>query len=52
MIARGRVSKPGRILTVCGGDVFAVIGNGEKLVATMLATMMTMHGRPEAPDDP
>ncbi len=42
MIGRGRVTKPGRTLTVCAGDVFAVSGAEEKLVATMLATMMAV----------
>src|SRR5437016_12167728 len=42
MLARGRVIRPGRTVTVCGGDVLAVIGGKEKLVATMLATMATV----------
>lgn len=42
MIARGRVMKPGRTLTVCAGDVFAVADGEEKIVATMLATMMAI----------
>ncbi|HEY7678680.1 MAG TPA: PaaI family thioesterase [Candidatus Methylomirabilis sp.] len=44
-IGRGRVTKPGRTLTVCAGDVFAAADGGEKLVATMLATMMGLPGR-------
>jgi uncharacterized protein (TIGR00369 family) len=40
LIARGRVTRSGRMLTVCAGDVFAVRGMEEKPVATMLATMM------------
>ncbi len=40
LIARVRVLKPGRTLTVCQGDVCAVNGRREKLVATMLATMI------------
>ncbi len=47
MIGRGRVTKPGRTLTVCAGDVFAISDGKEKLVATMLATMM---GLPERAD--
>jgi len=47
MIARGRVTKPGRTITVCAGDVFAVADGNEKLVATMLATMMTPRERPD-----
>ena len=39
-IARGRVLKPGRTLMVCQGEVYAVKGGQEKLVATMLATMI------------
>jgi acyl-coenzyme A thioesterase PaaI-like protein len=42
MIARGRVTKPGRTLTVCAGDVMALDNGKEKLIATMLATMMTI----------
>ena len=45
MIARGHITKPGRTVTVCAGDVFAVSDGKEKLVATMLATIMTLHGR-------
>lgn len=40
-IAHGEVIKPGRTLTVCRGDVFAVRDGEEKLVMTMLATMIT-----------
>lgn len=41
-VATGRVSKPGRTLTVCHGDVVAVAGGDEKRIATILATMMTL----------
>jgi uncharacterized protein (TIGR00369 family) len=40
MIARGRVIRPGRTVTACAGDVFAVAGGQETLVVTLLATMM------------
>jgi len=40
LIARGRVLKPGRTLTVCFGEVHAVKDGKEKLVATMMATMI------------
>ncbi len=40
LIARGRVIKPGRTLTVCQSDVFADNGSEEKLVATALLTMI------------
>jgi uncharacterized protein (TIGR00369 family) len=45
VVARARVLKPGRTLTVVRGDVFAVRRGAEKLVATMLATMMAVRGR-------
>lgn len=45
MIARGRVIRSGRNLTVCLGEVVAVSDGQEKAVATMLATMMTMKER-------
>jgi len=44
-VARGRVVKPGRTLTVAAGDVFAVEGGVERHVATMLATMAVVEGR-------
>ena len=50
MIARGRVTKPGRTINVCAGDVFAEQNGREKLVATMLATVMTIHNRPGVTD--
>lgn len=51
MIARGRVTKPGRTITVCSGDVYAAQADGsEKLVATMLATAMTIRERPGVSD--
>jgi uncharacterized protein (TIGR00369 family) len=40
LVARGRVLKPGRTLTVCFGEVHAVKEGKEKLVATMLTTMI------------
>ncbi|MGB7923770.1 MAG: PaaI family thioesterase [Pyrinomonadaceae bacterium] len=43
MIARGRVVRAGRNLIVCMGDVFAVNDGQEKMVSTMLATMMTIR---------
>lgn len=39
-VARARVVRSGRNIAVCAGDVFALRGGEEKLVATMLATMM------------
>lgn len=40
LIARGRVIKPGRTLTVCFGEVHAKKDGKEKLVAMMQATMI------------
>ena len=50
MIARGRVTKPGRTITVSAGDVFAVRNGSEKLIATMTTTIMTIHNRPGVTD--
>ena len=50
IVARGRVLKAGRTLTTCTGDVFAVTGGEERHVLTMLATMMTVQGRPGLAD--
>jgi uncharacterized protein (TIGR00369 family) len=40
IVARARVVRAGRTLTVCAGDAFARTGDGETHVATMLATMI------------
>lgn len=45
MIARARVTKPGRTVTVCTCDVFAVKNGKERIVATMLGTIMTVRER-------
>jgi len=44
MLARGRVLRPGRTLTVCSGEVVAITEDGgeEKTVVAMLATMMRL----------
>jgi uncharacterized protein (TIGR00369 family) len=39
-VARGRVLRSGRTLTVCAGDLFALRDGRETQVATMLATMI------------
>lgn len=41
--ARARVLRAGRNITVCAGDFYARRGDAEKLVATMLGTMMTVR---------
>lgn len=45
-IARGRVVRSGRTLSTCAADVVAVENDKERLVATMLATVMTVLDRP------
>jgi uncharacterized protein (TIGR00369 family) len=40
LVARGRVLRSGRTITVCEGDVFAVGAEGETYCASMMATMM------------
>jgi uncharacterized protein (TIGR00369 family) len=46
-VARGKVVKPGRTITVCAGEVFALGSEDPKSVSTMTATMMTLQGRPD-----
>lgn len=43
LVARGRVLRAGRTLTVCRGEAFAVAGGEDHLIATMLATMMSLR---------
>ena len=50
LLARGRVLRPGRTLTVCTGEVLARTAAAESLVATLLGTMMTVRGRPGIED--
>jgi uncharacterized protein (TIGR00369 family) len=42
LLARGWVVKPGRTLTVCAGEAHALSDGTETMVATMLATMMSL----------
>jgi uncharacterized protein (TIGR00369 family) len=48
-VARARVIRPGRTLTVVQADVFAVAGGDERLTATMLATIITLRDRSDQP---
>src|SRR5712692_7140459 len=48
VVARGRVIRPGRTVSVCAGDVVTVDRGQEKLVATLLATMMRVSEEPGA----
>jgi uncharacterized protein (TIGR00369 family) len=45
IIARGRVVKAGRTLTVAQSEVFARSGGEESLVALLTATLMTVQAR-------
>ena len=45
MVARARVITPGRTVTVCTCDVFAVRNGTERIVATMLGTIMAVRDR-------
>lgn len=45
LIARGRVLKAGRTLVVAQVEAGVVKGGRETLCATLLQTLMTMHGR-------
>lgn len=47
--ALGRVVKPGRTLTVCDVEVFAIKDGEAKLCAKLLQTLMALHGTPDAP---
>jgi acyl-coenzyme A thioesterase PaaI-like protein len=42
LVARAQVKRAGKTLTVCTSDAFAINGSGEKVVATMLATIMSV----------
>jgi uncharacterized protein (TIGR00369 family) len=53
MIARGRVVKPGRTLTVVQADVFARSGGREEQVVASLQTLMCLYGKSDnAPGAP
>lgn len=45
VLARGRVIRAGKTITVCWGEVVAYDGDAERTVATMVATMMTVRDR-------
>jgi uncharacterized protein (TIGR00369 family) len=44
-LARGRVVRAGRTLTVCRGEAVAFDGDEERHTATMIATMMALGSR-------
>ena len=43
LLARGRVLRSGRTLTVCRGEAVVVNEAAETIVATLLTTMMAVH---------
>jgi len=47
LIARGRVVRAGRTITVCQAEASMLADGAETSVATMLATIMTVRDRPE-----
>lgn len=49
-IARAQVVRPGRTLTVCQVDVFAVTDGAETLCAVMQQTLIRMEGRADRAD--
>ena len=49
LIARGRVIKPGRTLTICNVDVFVLRDGREHHCAVLLQTLMAMAGRNDGP---
>jgi len=49
LVAEGFVVKSGRTLTITRGEVHAIERGRRTLVALMQQTLMTMHGRADAP---
>ena len=47
LVARGKVVKPGRTLTICQSDVVAIVDGRESHDATALLTMMQIEGLEE-----
>ena len=48
LVARARVLRSGRTITVCRADVAAITDAADKLVATMLGTMMSIPSEKSA----
>jgi uncharacterized protein (TIGR00369 family) len=49
LVAKGRVIKPGRTLTICHVDVFVLRDGREHRCAVLLQTLMSMAGRTDGP---
>lgn len=52
LIARARVVKSGKTLTICTADMFVRKGGAERHCATMLSTIMCMAGKSDRPVQP
>jgi len=48
-VARGRVLKPGRTLTIAETEVHALKDGREKLCAKLIGTLVVLSGRPDLP---
>ena len=46
LIARGRVVRAGRTLSVCQAEIVALAGGTERVVALLVSTVMTVRDRP------
>jgi uncharacterized protein (TIGR00369 family) len=51
-VARANVKRAGKTLTVCTADAFAITAGNEKIVATMLATIMSLYATTSRPVRP
>jgi uncharacterized protein (TIGR00369 family) len=49
LVARGRVIRPGRTLTICRGDVYAVKDGAETHCASAMQTLMILADRSDGP---
>jgi uncharacterized protein (TIGR00369 family) len=47
LIARARVVRAGRTITVCQAEAFMLLDGAETFAATMVATIMTIRDRPD-----
>jgi uncharacterized protein (TIGR00369 family) len=45
-LAKGAVIRPGKTITFCSGEVYAISDDSQKLIATMSSTMMRLQDRP------
>lgn len=46
LVARGRVIRAGRTISVCQAEIVAVVSGAEKAVALLVSTVMTVRDRP------